>query len=119
MIGEPLSSGMPATHTLSLTPTVRPASGPLAAPGIEHTHDQPLDGFSAPTGRWPTSTRGYFTGRCSSGSSSRRVSAGGARPAPPPKKAGAPPGGGRGDGAGGPPGCWGGGGGVGGGPPPP
>src|SRR5919199_2673310 len=72
MIGEPLSIGMPATQTLSLTPTRLPASGPSAAPGIEHTHDHPFDGFSAPVGRWPRSARGYFTGRCSSGSSSSR-----------------------------------------------
>ena len=73
MIGEPLSIGMPATQMLSFTPTRRPASGPSAAPGIEHFHAHPFDGFSAPVGRWPRSARGYFTGRCSSGSSSRRV----------------------------------------------
>src|SRR3954454_18178583 len=72
MIGEPLSIGTPATQTLSLTPTVRPASGPSAAPGIEHFHAQPLLGFSSPTGRWPVSARGYLTGSCSSGSSSSR-----------------------------------------------
>ena len=62
MIGEPLSIGTPATQTLSLTPTVLPASGPSAAPGIEHFHAQPLDGFSSPIGRWPRSARGYLTG---------------------------------------------------------
>src|SRR4051794_38850431 len=73
MIGEPLSIGTPATHTLSLTPTVRPASGPSAAPGIEHFQLQPFDGFSSPIGRCPTSSRGYETGRLSSGSSSSRA----------------------------------------------
>src|SRR3954469_12410171 len=73
MIGEPLSMGMPATQTLSLIATRLPASGPSSAPGIEHTHDHPFDGLSAPVGRWPRSARGYFTGRCSSGSSSSRA----------------------------------------------
>src|SRR3954471_15253110 len=73
MIGEPLSIGIPATHTLSFTPTRLPASGPSAAPGIEHFHAHPLDGLSAPVGRWPRSARAYFTGRFSSVSSSRRV----------------------------------------------
>jgi hypothetical protein len=57
MIGDPLSIGTPATHTLSLT-TVRSASGPSGAPGIEHFPLKPLDGFSSPVGRCPTSTRG-------------------------------------------------------------
>ena len=81
MIGEPLSSGIPARQTLSLTPTVRPASGPSAAPGIEHFQTHPLPGFSSPTGRWPRSARGYFTGSCSSGSSSRREKPASAGPA--------------------------------------
>ena len=50
--------GMPATHTLSLTPSVRPASGPSSAPGIEHFQLQPFDGFSSPVGRCPASARG-------------------------------------------------------------
>jgi hypothetical protein len=46
-----LSIGTPATQTLSLMPTVRPASGPSGAPGIEHRQLHPLDGFSSPVGR--------------------------------------------------------------------
>src|SRR5215216_1412990 len=72
MIGDPLSIGTPATHTLSLTPTVLPASGPSAAPRIEHFQLHPFDGLSSPTGRCPSSSRGYETGRLSSWSSSRR-----------------------------------------------
>src|SRR3954454_7029036 len=71
-ISLPLSIGMPARQMLSLTATRTPESGPSGAPGIEHFQTQPLLGFSSPTGRWPTSRRGYFTGRGGASSSSRR-----------------------------------------------
>src|SRR5437764_6858272 len=72
-MGEPFSIGSPATHTLSLIATVRPASGPSSAPGIEHRHTHPFDGFASPSGRWPGSARGYLTGNASSSSSSSRA----------------------------------------------
>ena len=48
---EPFIIGTPATSTLSLTATVRPASGPSAAPRISVVTYQAPSGLSASAGR--------------------------------------------------------------------
>jgi hypothetical protein len=47
---EPFVSSIPATLTLSLSPTLRPASGPLSAPSIVHLVIQALCGSSSSSG---------------------------------------------------------------------
>src|SRR5581483_3155912 len=70
---DPFIIGTPATHTLSLTTTRLPASGPSAAPRISHRQYQALNGLSDGSGRCPAG-RGYFgasgagSGNCSTAS---------------------------------------------------
>src|SRR4051794_36114023 len=48
---EPFDVGTPATEMLSLTPTVRPASGPSAAPSTRQRVTKALNRFSSADGR--------------------------------------------------------------------